>query len=196
MIKELILRQLRSCVSEVIHANCILRYASFHTNNHGESTPWLVLSYDSSQELASFRYRLEATDFINKYANYDTTLPKVKELTYVVMLRQQKNQDRDNLIAYSMNSFNVSKNVAERLVFSAVPEAISEKEAKLLRVLDEECSSAAILDIKRLVSDIFEIHLKHAPMSKISSYEEKLGAELPSVINSVCYYLIKNRNLV
>lgn len=196
MIKELVVKQLERSLAEVLHNNCILRYAELHKNDHGDSTPWIILSAEQSKELASFRHKAEALKFIEGAVGFVSNLPKIREKTYIVMARQQSNLERESLIDYCTQKFAVPEHVASYIVAKAHPQILSAQENKVLTDLDTELTELDPKLAKSLIEDIFATHLHNGSFDKISYYEEKLGDEIPSVINSICYYLIKNRNLV
>lgn len=183
--------------SELANRSNKVSYVQFrdnHKNSKGERAPWVILSHKNNKVLSSHKTKEEAVSHLQDMHVHASFMPRYKEIEIIVWLRQQAGLDKQQLTDFACEKFNISAYDAERFVLEALPDILDNSESALLSTIDEICPYNNTT--KQLVNDVFSIQLDNAPFHLLEAYEDKLDIDTPSTINTVCYYLMRKRNLI
>lgn len=196
MISNIIRRKLGYYNQEFTNRISFVKHMEGHKNSKGETAPWVIVDHKDGKVLSSHKSKEEAQRHLKDMHVFASYLPVGKEEEIVVWMRLQEDMDKQQIIQFVEDKFNLNSFHSDKLYTKAFPDKLEKQEESVLNNLDEEFNSNKINIPKELIDDIFSMHLENASINSLQKYETELGEEVPSILNNICYILLKNRNLI
>lgn len=123
----------------------------------------------------------------NRYANFDHQ----KEKEIVVWVRLQQGLDKDQLVDYIKNKFNISDLDANRIYYIAYPQGVAYSENQLFEEIDYQCNNLSLNEISPLLDDCCMVLLKEKSIADVPQYK----VNLPTILDNL-EILMKNRRII
>ena len=140
MYKSFIRRKLAHVVNTFSTRYAYIQYVPGHKNSDGDSAPYVIKSHKNNKILSSHKTRDDAKKHlidIKVHASFGAGvfLPE-KNKEIIVHLRMQKGLDKDQLVTYMKDRFNLIDQDAERMFYEAFPDGVDLQEEDSLDSLE------------------------------------------------------------
>ena len=140
MYKSFIRRKLGYFMDTFSTKYAYIQYMPTHKSSEGALTPYVVKSHKDNKVLSSYENREGAKNYListKVHASFTSGvfLPE-KNKEIIVHLRMQKGKDKQQLIDYMSNKFNLLEHDAERLFYEAFPDGLDFQEEESLDTLE------------------------------------------------------------
>ena len=194
MYKSFIRRKLAHVVNTFSNRYAYIQYVPGHKDSKGEAAPYVIRSHKNNKILSSHKTRDEAKKHLidmKVHASFGSGvfLPE-KNKEIIVHLRMQKDKDKDQLIEYMRNKFNLIDQDAERMFYEAFPDGIDLQEEDSLNSLENILVGVGGIPIE-LIEDTF-----NSLLSEENIHPTKVDPFIKDNIKIVVSSLLKRRGFV
>ena len=155
----------------------------------GSITPFIIKT-KTGEVVYEFNNEKEAKRKLMASSSYGLGMEVNRNREVIVHLRMQSGMDKDELMEYAKDKFNVNDYDAERLFFEAFPEGVDFEENQLLCEIDKSMEKEELAP-KNFINQIFE-HILGNEELKVETVNPLVTDKVKLVVTA----MLRKRHLI